>query len=54
MPLYVNACDELGIEVLPPDVNTSQTDFAVVEEDPLRPERGQGGRSSRPLDRGGP
>ena len=31
VPLYVNACDELGIEVLPPDVNTSQTDFAVVE-----------------------
>src|SRR5215210_2871644 len=31
VPLYVNACDELGIEVLPPDVNTSETDFAVVE-----------------------
>ena len=31
VPLYVNACDELGIEVLPPDVNSSQTDFAVVE-----------------------
>src|SRR5215208_8387112 len=31
VPLYVNACDELGIEVLPPDVNASQTDFAVVE-----------------------
>jgi DNA polymerase-3 subunit alpha len=31
VPLYVNACDELGIEVLPPDVNSSRTDFAVVE-----------------------
>ena len=31
MPFYVNACDELGIEVLPPDVNESQVDFAVVE-----------------------
>jgi DNA polymerase-3 subunit alpha len=31
VPYYVNACDELGIEVLPPDVNTSMTDFAVVE-----------------------
>ena len=31
VPLYVNACHEMGIEVLPPDVNTSQTDFAVVE-----------------------
>src|SRR4029077_14321404 len=30
-PFYVNACDELGIEVLPPDVNESQIDFAVVE-----------------------
>jgi DNA polymerase-3 subunit alpha len=31
VPFYVNACHELGIEVLPPDVNSSQTDFAVVE-----------------------
>jgi DNA polymerase-3 subunit alpha len=31
VPFYVNACDEMGIEVMPPDVNSSQTDFAVVE-----------------------
>jgi DNA polymerase-3 subunit alpha len=31
VPLYVNACREMGIEVEPPDVNCSQTDFAVVE-----------------------
>ena len=31
VPFYVNACDEMGIEVLPPDVNASQVDFAVVE-----------------------
>ena len=31
VPFYVNACHELGIEVLPPDVNSSQIDFAVVE-----------------------
>jgi DNA polymerase III subunit alpha len=31
VPLYVNACHDMGIEVLPPDVNSSQTDFAVVE-----------------------
>ena len=31
VPIYVNACDEMGIEVLPPDVNVSATDFAVVE-----------------------
>jgi len=31
VPFYVNACDEMGIEVLPPDVNQSQLDFAVVE-----------------------
>ncbi|MGZ4383077.1 MAG: DNA polymerase III subunit alpha [Gaiellaceae bacterium] len=31
VPFYVNACDEMGIEVLPPDVNSSQADFAVVE-----------------------
>jgi DNA polymerase-3 subunit alpha len=30
VPLYVNACHEMGIEVLPPDVNESQCDFAVV------------------------
>jgi DNA polymerase-3 subunit alpha len=30
VPFYVNACHELGIEVLPPDVNESRVDFAVV------------------------
>jgi DNA polymerase-3 subunit alpha len=31
VPFYVNACDEMGIEVQPPDVNESMTDFAVRE-----------------------
>lgn len=31
VPFYVNACDEMGIEVLPPDANSSGVDFAVVE-----------------------
>ena len=31
VPFYVNACEEMGIEVLPPDVNASHVDFAVVE-----------------------
>src|SRR5206468_3025148 len=31
VPFYVNACNEMGIEVLPPDVNFSQCDFAVVD-----------------------
>jgi DNA polymerase-3 subunit alpha len=31
VPFYVNACHEMGIEVLPPDVNESMTDFAVVD-----------------------
>jgi DNA polymerase-3 subunit alpha len=31
VPFYVNACHEMAIEVLPPDVNASQVDFAVVE-----------------------
>src|SRR5205814_5906935 len=31
VPFYVNACHELEIDVLPPDVNESQVDFAVVE-----------------------
>ncbi len=52
VPFYVAACDELGIEVLPPDVNSSAHDFAVVEgEDPLRPERRQErGRGRRAVD----
>ena len=32
VPFYVNACREMGIEVLPPEVNASECDFAVVEE----------------------
>jgi DNA polymerase III subunit alpha len=31
VPFYVNACREMGIEVLPPEVNSSECDFAVVE-----------------------
>ena len=31
VPIYVNACDEMGIEVLLPVANYSQPDFAVVE-----------------------
>jgi DNA polymerase-3 subunit alpha len=31
VPYYVAACEEMGIEVLPPDANASQVDFAVVE-----------------------
>jgi DNA polymerase-3 subunit alpha len=30
VPFYVNACREMGIEVLPPDVSSSRQDFAVV------------------------
>ena len=42
VPFYVNACDELGIEVLPPDVNSSADRLRGRRgEDPLRPERGQ-------------
>jgi DNA polymerase III subunit alpha len=31
VPFYVGECADMGIEVLPPDVNTSQADFAVVD-----------------------
>ena len=31
VPYYVAECAEMGIEVLPPDVNESQSDFAVVD-----------------------
>jgi DNA polymerase-3 subunit alpha len=31
VPFYVNACHEMEIDVLPPDVNSSAVDFAVVE-----------------------
>ncbi|MCY4085520.1 MAG: DNA polymerase III subunit alpha [Actinomycetia bacterium] len=31
VPFYVAACEEMGIEVLPPDVNVSSAGFAVVD-----------------------
>jgi DNA polymerase-3 subunit alpha len=31
VPFYVSECADMGIEVLPPDVNSSLNDFAVVE-----------------------
>ncbi len=30
--LYINECQEMGIQILPPDVNESRADFTVVEE----------------------
>ena len=55
VPFYVNACGEMGIEVLPPDVNSSGQDFTVVEgTHPLRPDGGQGrGRGRGPRHRAG-
>jgi DNA polymerase-3 subunit alpha len=31
VPFYVLECEAMGLEVLPPDVNSSQSDFAVVD-----------------------
>ena len=31
VPFYVTACEEMGIEVMPPDVNVSASGFAVVD-----------------------
>jgi DNA polymerase III subunit alpha len=33
VPFFVSRCEEMGIQVLPPDVNTSGHDFVVVEGD---------------------
>jgi DNA polymerase-3 subunit alpha len=32
VPFFVNRCEEMGIEVLPPDVNSSDHDFVVYEK----------------------
>jgi DNA polymerase-3 subunit alpha len=32
VPFFVNRCEEMGIEVLPPDVNSSDHDFVVNEK----------------------
>lgn len=31
VPFYVNVCMDMGIEVLPPDINESASDFSVVD-----------------------
>ncbi len=36
VPFYVNACTEMGLAVLPPDVNASSSDFAVTGEREIR------------------
>ena len=42
VPFFVNRCEEMDIEVLPPDVNSSDHGFVVCGQvDPLRPRRGQ-------------
>ena len=45
VPFFVARCEEMGIEILPPDVNLSDHEFTVVErQHPLRAGRGQGRR----------
>ena len=58
VPFFVYRCEEMGIEVLPPDVNASGHDFVVVGQHPLRARRGQerrlrGGREDPRGARGG-
>ena len=36
VPFYVNACSDMGLSVLPPDVNASASDFAVTGEAEIR------------------
>ncbi len=36
VPFYVSACNDMGLEVLPPDVNLSASDFAVTGEREIR------------------
>jgi DNA polymerase-3 subunit alpha len=36
VPFYVSACSDMGIEVLPPDVNRSESGFAVTGEKEIR------------------
>lgn len=36
VPFYVSACNEMGLEVLPPDVNLSFSDFTVTGEKEIR------------------
>ena len=58
VPFFVNRCEEMGIDVLPPDVNSSDHSFVVIRErHPVRPRRGQerrplGGRGDPPRPRG--
>ena len=58
VPFFVNRCEEMGIDVLPPDVNSSDHSFVVMRErDPVRARRGQerrplGGRGDPPRPRG--
>ena len=48
VPFYVNQCHEMGIEVLPPDVNTSDVELHRGRgQDPLRHERREGRRRRR-------
>ena len=62
VPFFVAQCEDMGIEVLPPDVNESGHDFKVVEGnirfglDAVKGARLPGGRrrSSRAREEGGP
>ncbi len=45
VPFFVSQAEQMGISILPPDVNLSDHEFVVVDgEHPLRARRGQGRR----------
>ena len=55
VPFFVSRCEEMGIEVLPPDVNVSGHDFGRGGQHPLRARRGEErGRRGRRRDHGRP
>ncbi len=44
---YINECRDMGIKVLPPDVNQRSELHSGRDRDPLRPRRGEERRSRR-------
>lgn len=36
VPLYINECRKMGIEIFPPDINTSESDFCVQDNNKIR------------------
>ena len=53
VPAIIHECERMGVKVLPPAINESFKNFAMISHSPLTPSRAEGDNVDPPLTKGG-